>query len=713
VTRLARRPLVLRVALLAIAAPATTHAQPPTPDPDPDPKTPAPVDVVVHGQASPSPRGVSDVRVTRDLLEASPRAQTSELLSAAPGFFVDHEDGEGLGNDVYLRGFDLDHGSGIEMRLGGVPINVPNHIQGQGYADASFIIPEVVRSIRVLEGPFDPRQGDAAIVGSAQFDLAVAERGYQAKATYGSFDQARLVLLAAPRGMDDETFVAVALRETSGFGESRAARSASAMGQYALDLGPRDRLRVTLTGYGASASLPGVVRQDDVNAGRIGYYDSYPGFGANQGVDASRAIAAATYEHRVGGGARSVAEAWLMGTAFRARQNYAGDLESSQIAPALAGLGDLFQTTNDEIAGGVNAHHRTASLRVADGVGVVLEPGLAVRAGHTDQSKDLLVPSTLAVWDRRTDASLTTLDAGAYLDLDARIGSHLRVSGGPRVDLLALGIDDHLAGLVPGVATAPSRDVNGFAVSPRVSVSYDAAGVTPVISYGEGFRSLDVDRLAPGAAPYSKVRSIEAGLRSSAAGGRFTTSLALFDTWVANELVFEAAAGGLETESASTRRGFVGSVVARPLDGMLVSSALSVTNAVFTTLVPGVSHYVPNVPAIVWRTDANVRGKVGALAGDRVSGRVGVGFTLLGGRHLTDAIVGPTSDVLNAGAALRWRFVEIGLDAYNVLGLTYADDEEVYVSNWSLRPGQQPASVATHVTAAPPRTLLGTLGLYF
>ena len=90
------------------------------------------------------------MRIKRELLEASPRQQTSEMLSAAPGFFVDHEDGEGLGNDVFLRGFDLEHGSGIEMRVGNIPINQPVHVQGQGYADANFIIPEVVRSIRVL-----------------------------------------------------------------------------------------------------------------------------------------------------------------------------------------------------------------------------------------------------------------------------------------------------------------------------------------------------------------------------------------------------------------------------------------------------------------------------------------------------------------------------------------------------------------------------------
>src|SRR5436853_162456 len=83
----------------------------------------------------------------------------------------------------------------------------------------------VVRSVRVLEGPFDPRQGDAAIVGSAYFDLGVPERGYRVGATYGSFGQARLVGIAAPRDADDDTFVAFSLRRTSGFGDNRSGAS--------------------------------------------------------------------------------------------------------------------------------------------------------------------------------------------------------------------------------------------------------------------------------------------------------------------------------------------------------------------------------------------------------------------------------------------------------------------------------------------------------
>jgi iron complex outermembrane receptor protein len=209
------------------------------------------------------------------------------------------------------------------------------------------------------------------------------------------------------------------------------------------------------------------------------------------------------------------------------------------------------------------------------------------------------------------------------------------------------------------------------------------------------------------------VASFEGGVRSDVAKGRYTSTLTAFQTNVANELVFEVASGGLTTEQASTRRGVVGSFLARPTSWLLASTALSVQTATFDTLVVGTSHYVPNVPAYLWRTDVNVHGALFRVAGTAVTGRAGVGYTLIGGRHVNDTIIAPTNNIVNALASARYRFVELGVDVYNLLGLKYADDEEAYVSNWSFKPGQGPASNAVHIVAAPPFTALGTLSLYY
>lgn len=679
------------------------------------PPEPAPQVIEVRGVPEPA-RGVGDFRLRRELLTASPRQQTAELLSAAPGFFVDHEDGEGFGNDVYLRGFDLEHGSGIEMRVGSVPLNIPTHIQGQGYADPNLLIPEVVSQIRVLEGPYDPRQGDAAIVGSATFDLGVPERGGLVRGSYGSFNQKRLVGILAPQNASRETFVAASFRDTDGFGQNRGARAGTLNAQYGVDLGEHDHLRLLAVGRAASAALPGVVRQDDVAAGRVGFYDSYPYYAENQSVRADALLFGGELRHvGASGGLVSVAP-FLIWTKFRARQNYTGTLQSARSDPSRFGLGDLFETKNRELAGGLTAYARPATQRLGASSELSVEPGVYLRFGRTEQSKNLLEPASTAIWDRRLSAELGTLDAGAYLDFELLFWKRLQISGGPRVDLLRVTIDDQLANGTSAATNAdgPRRTAAGVSLGPRLSAEYRlASSLSFVGSYGEGYRSLDAAHLAQGATPYSKVRSVEVGLRAQLPHERFSSTLAVFQTRVGNELVFVADSGGLETENASVRRGVVASVLTKPARWLLASASLSINDARFATRVAGVSHHVPSVPPLLFRSDVSVRGPLGRLWQQPLQGRLGVGYTFASGQHLSDDVRGPTTNALNLGGEVRSRFVAVGVDVYNALGLRLADSSDVFVSNWSLQPGQQAASRGVHSVAAPPTTLIGSVTVYF
>ncbi|HEY6562750.1 MAG TPA: TonB-dependent receptor [Polyangiaceae bacterium] len=703
------RAVAPRRAELAAAAPAAPPA---------DASAAQPIEVEVRDQWL-SPRGVGDVTVNRELLEASPRQFTSELLSAAPGFFVDHENSEGLGNDIFLRGFDLEHGAGIEIGVGNVPVNQPIHIQGQGYVDANFIIPEVVDSIHVLQGPYDPRQGDAAIVGSAFFNLGVPERGYHLSTSYGSFGQARVMGIVAPAGAPKETFAAFAVRRTDGFGERRASRSGTANGQLVLDVGASDRLRFLGAAYAARADLPGVVREDHVDAGLIDFQGSYPHFAEGQVAQSSRVLLSAEWQHEVSAGGQFNLVGWGMWTDFLARQNFAGAFESSRINPEFSGLGDLFERTNLEKAAGLRASVKSASLSLGRIGEAIVEPGTVVRVGDTAQTRSLLVPSTLDTWDRRTDAQLTTLDVGAYLDVDVRLFDRLRIAGGPRVDVLAVSVHDHLAGQSPaGAAPDPAlpgerRSALGVAVGPRITAEYAVSSLLAVSSsYGEGFRSLNPPSLEDGATrPFSKVRSLELGARAQDPRGRYKTTIAGYNTWVENELVFVAESGGFETQQRSIRRGIVGSVLAKPVPWLLASSALSVTDAFFDTDVPRISHRVASVPPLIYRADVTARARLASIRRQWLSGRAGLGYTFLSRLHLTDDVRGPTGNILNANVGLRYSVFELELDVYNVLDSRYADSANYYISNWSFEPGQQRASYATHLTAAPPRTLLGTLSV--
>jgi len=690
--------------------------------------------IEVRGQSWSAPRGIGDLRLKRELLDAAPHALASEMLSAAPGFFVDHEDGEGLGNDMFLRGFTLEHGSGIEMRVGNVPINHPVHVQGQGYADADFIIPEVVRSIRVLEGPYDPRQGDSALVGSAYFDLGVSERANELKASYGSFQQTRVVGIAAPAGFDEQTFAAFSLRKSDGFGSHRASEAGTMNAQYGLDLGKDSHLRLLATAYGARRELAGVLRQSDLDSGQIGFYDRYPFFAEQQGAQSSRVIVGADFDTVTEGGSHFELAPWLMWSNFLARQNFTGTLLSSALAPQLAGAADLWETTNRESAAGAVSRLHAAPLRVADFLELSAEPGTSVRVGHTEQSASLLQPATLLAWDRRLDAGLDTLDAGAYLDVGLRFWARARLSGGVRADLMSVSVNDRLGYDVPAgqapAATLPgaNRAAQGLVVSPRLTAEYDfVPELTAVLAYGEGFRSLgaaasaestaatagSMPSIQDGVRPYSKVRAYEAGFRAHTRGERFSATCSVFETRVASELVFEASSGVFTAEGASVRRGLVASLVSRPFQWLLASVAATISSATFTSSAPGEPHFVPGVPPLLVRGDLSAHGRLARVRQKALAGRIGAGYTFLSGRHLSDERVGPSDHVLNGHAALRYDHWELGVEGFNLLGRHYADDRQDYVSNWSVQPGTAAASGATHVSAAPPLTVLGTLALFF
>jgi hypothetical protein len=53
---------------------------------------------------------------------------------------------------IFLRGFDIDHGTDISVD--GMPVNMVSHAHGQGYADLHFVIPETVEKIDFGKGTY-------------------------------------------------------------------------------------------------------------------------------------------------------------------------------------------------------------------------------------------------------------------------------------------------------------------------------------------------------------------------------------------------------------------------------------------------------------------------------------------------------------------------------------------------------------------------------
>ena len=102
-------------------------------------------------------------------LALKPVNNSQELLRLVPGLFVAQHAGGGKAEQIFLRGFDSDHGTDVDLSVDGMPINLVSHAHGQGYADSHFIIPETVSAIDYGAGPYYAEHGNFNTAGYVAF----------------------------------------------------------------------------------------------------------------------------------------------------------------------------------------------------------------------------------------------------------------------------------------------------------------------------------------------------------------------------------------------------------------------------------------------------------------------------------------------------------------------------------------------------------------
>jgi len=114
-------------------------------------------------------------------LDVKPIKNSQELMRTVPGLFVAQHAGGGKAEQIFLRGFDCDHGTDIAVSIDGMPVNMVSHAHGQGYADAQFIIPETVNAIDYGTGPYYTQQGSLNTAGYVSFQRTTIFRkaGYR------------------------------------------------------------------------------------------------------------------------------------------------------------------------------------------------------------------------------------------------------------------------------------------------------------------------------------------------------------------------------------------------------------------------------------------------------------------------------------------------------------------------------------------------------
>ncbi|MBS0360892.1 MAG: TonB-dependent receptor [Proteobacteria bacterium] len=116
------------------------------------------------GQADSANQG----QVSAADLALRPLLRPGEVVEQIPGVIITQHSGSGKANQYFLRGFNLDHGTDLAISVDGMPVNMPSHAHGQGYADLNFLIPELVERVDYEKGPYYADVGDFGSAGAFQ-----------------------------------------------------------------------------------------------------------------------------------------------------------------------------------------------------------------------------------------------------------------------------------------------------------------------------------------------------------------------------------------------------------------------------------------------------------------------------------------------------------------------------------------------------------------
>ena len=104
-------------------------------------------------------------------IEDRPILRSGEILETIPGVIITQHAGGGKANQYFLRGFNLDHGTDFAIFIDGMPLNLPSHAHGEGYADMNTVIPEFVRRVNYQKGPYYADVGNYGSAGSAHLEF--------------------------------------------------------------------------------------------------------------------------------------------------------------------------------------------------------------------------------------------------------------------------------------------------------------------------------------------------------------------------------------------------------------------------------------------------------------------------------------------------------------------------------------------------------------
>ena len=413
-------------------------------------------------------------------LQTRPSHTAHQMLQLAPGLIIAQHAGGGKAEQIFLRGFDADHGTDVAISVDGVPVNMVSHGHGQGYADLHFLIPEVIEELDVKKGPYFAEFGNLATAGAIAYRTRDHLDGNAIHLEGGGFNTAEYTMLYQIPLADtrQSAYFAGKYYQTDGpVKRPQGLQRLNLFGKYHNHLSDRSTLTLTTSGFSSAWDASGQIPQRAVEQGLIDRWDAIDDL---EGGTTGRQDFHVNFHVQEAGTSTFDLQAYLVSYQFKLFSNFTFFLDDPE-------RGDTIEQTDDRQVTGINSRYSFFHN---------WGPYLA----HTSIGGGLRADNAaVGLWkspDRQRLASLVNADVVErnlflWAQEELAFTPRLKMILGLRGDYFTFNVDDHREG-------SPSElpHASGFAqasiISPKATLVYSPSRVVDLFAnVGTGFHSND------------------------------------------------------------------------------------------------------------------------------------------------------------------------------------------------------------------------------
>jgi len=584
--------------------------------------------------------------------ELRPKQSAQDMLRLVPGLVIAQHAGGGKAEQIYVRGFDADHGTDINLSVDGVPVNMVSHGHGQGYADLHFVIPEVVKGLEVYKGPYFAQLGDLATAGSVRLQTRESLDRNVVSLEGGKFGTYRtLAMLQLPlESASISSYIAGEFFHTDGYFDSRIDLNRfNVFGKVVSRINDNQKLDFWGSAFSSKWNATGQIPIRAVEEGIIGRFGSID---PSEGGRTQRFNANISYISTLENNSTLLTQAYFSRYLFRLFSNFTFFAVDSL-------NGDGIEQDDSRFIYGARAEYTTQhSLGSIPAIGLV---GTSFRADDIDvqlyhQVKRQRIGTT-------ADALINQKNLSFYGQEELHFSDVVKLQLGLRADIFFYDVEDKIR---DASHTSVSGSVNKSVVTPKANLVVSPSSELDVFfNFGGGFHSNDARAVASNKAERTLPRAwgAEVGFRLKPIE-RLTLSVAAWGLDLQNELVYVGDEGTTEANGPTRRIGIDIETRAQLLDWLYADVDMTFSRGRFKELPDG-ENFIPLAPTVTSSGGVTARhssGMEGSVRLRHVSSRPA---------NEDNSVVAQGYSVFDASIAYSFLNYRIQLTAENVFNTNW------------------------------------------